>query len=1051
MGKKSPAPPPAPDYSAAAREQGQANLEAARLTARISNPNVYTPYGSQTVTFGKQTFDEAGYSKAMEAYNQQLADFNARKDAGVMTGGDTTGYDDFFGGYRGGNMPIGMYGGGYGTAPTAPTREQFTTTTDLDTPTITQTLNAEEQKILDAQRRVSLGLSGLGETALGVAERRLGTEFNPNLPNIQTQLTGYDQVARGPDLMGMGQAQGGYTGPAMPTLNTNFGQAVGNVGPGRINYGPTEGQYGMAQGGVAMPELQGFTPTGLPNLTGYDMSGLPRGGQLTTGGLPQIGGLDLSGLTPAQALSASGMQDFSNLDMSRLTPTQALSTAGLPALSGVNLAGLPQAQALTREGLTDFQGLNTGALPGLQSGVQQFGATARVNPLQQQTELNLAGVRGVNYDPNLGMFGLAQGFVPQEQLQRGFDLSNVAAMPVAAGTTGQQAILSRVMPQVQERRAALENQLINQGIPRGSEAYNTAIREQQQQENDLVQQAALQGLQLDMAARQQGFGEAQAQAEFANQAALGQFGLGTQSVQTALGAQAAQNAAQQQDFAQRVAAGQFGNEARQALFGAGLSQAQLQNQASQQNFTQGLAAAQFANQARGQAFGEQQAGADLAARQRAQQFGESQAMQQAAAQARAQGLTEQQAAAAAAAQQRGQQFSEQQAIANQAAQLRAQGLTEQQAQAAINAQQRGQQFNERQAIADQAARLRAQGLTEQQAQQAAASQVRSQLFGEQQAQQDQIARLRSQGLSEQQAQAQLALQQRNALFGEQQNVAQFANQTALQRQQAALANQQAYNQAIQQNLQQGLSIQQAQNAASQQLFGQQMSAAQLQNQALAQNRQAALDEYRALLGGQAQTFGQGMDTQAARNAALAQNQSIAAQQQQLQNAAQIQQFNQALQTGQFGNTALQQSFQQQLALRNQPINEISALMSGAQVNAPQFQGYQGANVAAAPVFGAAQATGDFAQRNYQNQVGAYNARMGLYGSLANTAGMFFSDRRLKSNIVRVGTHPRGIGVYEYDIFGQRQRGVMADEVKQVLPEAVVTHPSGYQMVNYGLL
>ncbi len=262
-------------------------------------------------------------------------------------------------------------------------------------------------------------------------------------------------------------------------------------------------------------------------------------------------------------------------------------------------------------------------------------------------------------------------------------------------------------------------------------------------------------------------------------------------------------------------------------------------------------------------------------------------------------------------------------------------------------------------------------------------------------------------------------------------------------------------------MQQGLSVQQAQNAASQQLFGQQMSSAQLQNQALAQNRQAALDEYRALLGGQAQTFGQGMDTQAARNAALAQNQSIAAQQQQLQNAAQMQQFNQALQAGQFGNSALQQSLQQQLTLRNQPINEISALMSGAQVNAPQFQGYQGANVAAAPVFGAAQAAGDFAQRSYQNQVGAYNARMGLYGSLAGglgsavggagSFGALFSDRRLKSNIVRVGTHPRGIGVYEYDIFGQRQRGVMADEVKQVLPEAVVTHPSGYQMVNYGLL
>jgi hypothetical protein len=78
---------------------------------------------------------------------------------------------------------------------------------------------------------------------------------------------------------------------------------------------------------------------------------------------------------------------------------------------------------------------------------------------------------------------------------------------------------------------------------------------------------------------------------------------------------------------------------------------------------------------------------------------------------------------------------------------------------------------------------------------------------------------------------------------------------------------------------------------------------------------------------------------------------------------------------------------------------------------------------------------------------------GLYGLAGNlgSAAIMFSDRRLKSNIVRIGTHPLGIGVYEYDIFGGRQRGVMADEVEAVMPEAVSTHESGYKMVNYGLL
>jgi hypothetical protein len=199
-------------------------------------------------------------------------------------------------------------------------------------------------------------------------------------------------------------------------------------------------------------------------------------------------------------------------------------------------------------------------------------------------------------------------------------------------------------------------------------------------------------------------------------------------------------------------------------------------------------------------------------------------------------------------------------------------------------------------------------------------------------------------------------------------------------------------------------------------------------------------------------FGQRMDIQGLYNTSLAQNQNAALQQQAAANAAQAQQFNQALQAGQFGNTALQQSLAQQLALRNQPLNEITALMSGSQVQMPQFQGYTGANVGAAPVFGAAQAQGDFAQNLYNQQMGAYNNKMsGLYDLAGTGAKLMFSDRRLKSNIERVGTHNLGIGIYEYDIGGRRERGVMADEVQAIKPEAVSTHESGYKMVNYGML
>lgn len=63
----------------------------------------------------------------------------------------------------------------------------------------------------------------------------------------------------------------------------------------------------------------------------------------------------------------------------------------------------------------------------------------------------------------------------------------------------------------------------------------------------------------------------------------------------------------------------------------------------------------------------------------------------------------------------------------------------------------------------------------------------------------------------------------------------------------------------------------------------------------------------------------------------------------------------------------------------------------------------------------------------------------------------FSDERLKSDIERVGTHPLGIGIYDYNKFGKRERGLLAQEVEDVMPEAVETHASGYKKVKYGLL
>ena len=74
-------------------------------------------------------------------------------------------------------------------------------------------------------------------------------------------------------------------------------------------------------------------------------------------------------------------------------------------------------------------------------------------------------------------------------------------------------------------------------------------------------------------------------------------------------------------------------------------------------------------------------------------------------------------------------------------------------------------------------------------------------------------------------------------------------------------------------------------------------------------------------------------------------------------------------------------------------------------------------------------------------------------------GIKASDRNAKENIVRIGDHPLGLGLYLFDYkveyrqqWGQgRQFGVMAQEVEALMPEAVCVHPDGYRMVNYGML
>jgi hypothetical protein len=135
---------------------------------------------------------------------------------------------------------------------------------------------------------------------------------------------------------------------------------------------------------------------------------------------------------------------------------------------------------------------------------------------QQNLQANLATLGGQSYGTAFDV--MSKPFDYRGQVQTSLDTSGVAKMPVNAGTTGQEAIMSRLEPSLAKNRVSTETQLINQGLRPGSEAYDNAIKLLGQQETDQRTQAALQGINLDMSANTQGFNQALQGGQFGNTA-----------------------------------------------------------------------------------------------------------------------------------------------------------------------------------------------------------------------------------------------------------------------------------------------------------------------------------------------------------------------------------------------------------------------------------------------------------------------------------------------------------------------------------------------------
>ncbi len=151
--------------------------------------------------------------------------------------------------------------------------------------------------------------------------------------------------------------------------------------------------------------------------------------------------------------------------------------------------------------------------------------------------------------------------------------------------------------------------------------------------------------------------------------------------------------------------------------------------------------------------------------------------------------------------------------------------------------------------------------------------------------------------------------------------------------------------------------------------------------------------------------------------------------------------------------------QQQNDARLQASNQ--AVLTGNQTNAQNTQNALSIYSAFNPMSGYSAGAGvpqtDIYGNYYSGQVNKYqtnaqnrNALMGDLVGAASSAAMMFSDARIKENIRPVGKLFNGLTVYSFNFPGEdiTRIGLLAQEVEQVIPEAVGETPEGLKMVDY---
>ena len=276
-----------------------------------------------------------------------------------------------------------------------------------------------------------------------------------------------------------------YKGAAEATAAGNLAAAQTATEANRVNqynpygssvYTQTPGASTFDQAGydAAMADYNkslqsgGSQGTWVPGTQGVGMDGTGATAGYWTGG------------TSGSTATAPSRDAFTKTGNPTWSQTTSLSPVGQQLLDQQNktsmgLAGL-QDTATSRVAGQQAQGWNDSGIQGIGTPLNSNNLSARSNPL----DVNGLPSMGKTYDP--------------------YSDTNTAT----------QAIMSRLNPQIDRQRNMLSQQLANQGVAQGTEAYKNAYTDQGQRENDLMNQAALSGINLGLTQQGQTYNQTNA-------------------------------------------------------------------------------------------------------------------------------------------------------------------------------------------------------------------------------------------------------------------------------------------------------------------------------------------------------------------------------------------------------------------------------------------------------------------------------------------------------------------------------------------------------------